>query len=77
MFKRSSLNPEQIVFIEYRILKIDDFLEKALIRDERLFQNNAEYFNLKSTEKDFAEFKCKTKYVDAKHYRSQIPCGYR
>lgn len=66
MFKRFNNNPDSVVFIEFRIIKADEFVQKQLYREDRIYKNHLDYFNEKNTSLELNKFKNLTKYVDAK-----------
>ncbi|CAD8193368.1 unnamed protein product [Paramecium octaurelia] len=77
IFKQSSLDPNQIIFIEFRIIHIDPSSMKSLYRQERILKNHAEYFNLKNSDLVLNQFKTQTNYLDAKNYKITRPCGHK
>ncbi|CAD8109905.1 unnamed protein product [Paramecium primaurelia] len=77
IFKSSPFDPNQIIFIEFRIIHADPKLLKNLCNSARILKNHAEYFNLKNSDIILNQFKQKTKYLDAKNYQITKPCGYK
>lgn len=68
MFKRFNDDPDSIVFIEFRIVKPDEFLRKHLFREERILRNHQDYFNQKNISLAINQFKNQTRYLDAQRY---------
>ncbi|CAD8204327.1 unnamed protein product [Paramecium octaurelia] len=77
IFKSSPLDPNQIIFIEFRIIHADPKLLSNLCNSTRILKNHADYFNLKNSDIILNQFKQSTKYLDAKNYKITKPCGYK
>ncbi|CAK79031.1 unnamed protein product (macronuclear) [Paramecium tetraurelia] len=77
MFKRTQVNPNQIVFIEFRIFKLEEPLKSQLLNPQRLYQNQIDYFNRKNTEQEYQQFLNSMNYKQSLHYNNSQPCGYK
>ncbi|CAD8124489.1 unnamed protein product [Paramecium sonneborni] len=77
IFKSSPNDPNQIIFIEFRIIHPDPKIISNLCNSTRIIKNHADYFNLKNTDIILNQFKHTTKYLDAKNYKITKPCGYK
>ncbi|CAD8208296.1 unnamed protein product [Paramecium octaurelia] len=77
MFKRTQVNPNQIVFIEFWIFKLDEPLKSFLLNPQRLYLNQIDYFNKKNTEEEYQQFQKSMKYKETPHYKNSQCCGYK
>ncbi|CAD8070556.1 unnamed protein product [Paramecium sonneborni] len=77
MFKRTQVNPNQIVFIEFRIFKLEEPLKSQLFNPQRLYQNQIDYFNKKNTEEEYQQFLKSMNYKHSPQYKHSQPCGYK
>ncbi|CAD8211224.1 unnamed protein product [Paramecium pentaurelia] len=77
MFKRTQVNPNQIVFIEFWLFKVDEPLKSFLMNPQRIYQNQIDYFNKKNTQKEYEAFLQSMKYKQTPLYKNKNPCGYK
>ncbi|CAD8094068.1 unnamed protein product [Paramecium primaurelia] len=77
MYKRTQVNPNQIVFIEFRIFKLEEPLKSQLLNPQRIYQNQIDYFNRKNTEQEYQQFLNSMNYKRSLHYNNSQPCGYK
>ncbi|CAD8107362.1 unnamed protein product [Paramecium primaurelia] len=77
MFKRTQVNPNQIVFIEFWLFKVDEPLKSFLMNPQRIYQNQIDYFNKKNTQQEYETFQQSMNFKQTPLYKNKNPCGYK
>ncbi|CAD8187368.1 unnamed protein product [Paramecium octaurelia] len=77
MFKRTQVNPNQIVLIEFWLFKVDEPLKSYLMNPQRIYQNQIDYFNKKNTQQEYEVFLQSMKQKTTPQYKNKNACGYK